>query len=245
MIQYSSADILMRVIREEVRRKELRIKDLAKLLKVSEPTVKRYLAGKGVTLEVWTKLYEVLELNIRQVADRAGSIMVYQKTFTEKQELAFCKVPGLYAFNYRIDQGFSAQEIMSKHKLTEKSVMFYLKSLDNIGLIKWKGQFEFNKSYSGEPNWRRGGPLQKKYKDKNFNDFVVANKDTQNIRMGGYSLTAEDLLAIRQQADAVLTTAWRADQRNRSIKHGKISVSIFYLVAEYDPEHQSYIPNIK
>jgi len=235
----------MRVIREEVRRKELRIKDLAKLLKVSEPTVKRYLAGKGVTLEVWTKLYEVLELNIRQVADRAGSIMVYQKTYTEKQELAFCKIPGLYAFCFHIDQGFSAQEIMTKHKLTEKSAIFYLKNLDNVGLIKWKGQLEFNRTHSGEPNWRRGGPLQKKFKEKNFNDFVVANRNSENVRMGGYVLTAEDLLVVRQQADAVLTTAWRADQRNKSIKHGKKTVSIFYLVAEYAPEHETVIPNIK
>src|SRR6185312_13327169 len=171
----------MRVIREEVRRQGLRIKDLAKLLKVSEPTIKRYLAGRGVTLEVWTKMYEVLGLDIRQMADRAGSIMVYQKTYTEKQELGFCKIPGLYAFHSQMLMGFSVKEIVAKYKLTEKSTIFYLKHLDDIGIIQWKSGFEYKMTLSGEPNWRKNGPLSRKFKDSIFSDFIYANKNSEHL----------------------------------------------------------------
>lgn len=244
MIQYGSADILMRVIREEVRRKQLRIQDLAKLMKVSEPTMKRYLAGKGVTLEVWTKLYEILDLNIRQVAERAGDIMVYQKTFTEKQELTFCKVPGLYAFFIQLTMNFTAKEIMAKFKLTEKSVFFYLKTLDDIGLIKWKGGLEFKANFSGEPNWRKGGPLSKKNKDTKFNEFVIGNRNSEHWRMGGYHLTLEDLDLVRQQASSVLTVAWRAEQRTNHLKRGRRPVSICILAEEYAPDFEHVIPNV-
>ena len=63
--------------------------------------------------------------------------------------------------------------------------------------------------------------------------------------MGSYVVTAEDLQILRQQADAVLTTAWRADQRNKALKSGKLPVAIYYLVEEYSPEHERVIPNIK
>lgn len=244
MIQYGSADILMRVIREEVRRKELRIKDLAKLMRVSEPTMKRYLAGKGVTLEVWTKLYEILDLDIRQVAERAGDIMVYQKTFTEKQELAFCKVPGLYAFFMHISMTYTVKEIMVKYKLNEKSAFFYLKTLDDIGFIKWKGGLEYKANFTGEPNWRKGGPLSKKYKNTKFNDFVIANMNSENLRMGSYYLTLEDLDFIRKHAMTVLTTAWRAEQRTRHLKKGKRPISICILAEEYAPDFETVIPNV-
>src|SRR5262249_31447885 len=115
MTPYGPADILMRVLREEIRKQGLRIKDLAKLLKVSEPTMKRYLAGKGVTLEIWAKMYSVLNMDIRQVAERASSIMVYQQTYTEKQELTFCKIEGLYAFHNYLFYGYSPKEIMAKY----------------------------------------------------------------------------------------------------------------------------------
>lgn len=245
MIQYGSADILMRVIREEVRKQKLRIKDLAKLLKVSEPTAKRYLAGKGVTLEVWTKIYEVLGLNIRQVADRAGSIMVYQETFTTKQELTFCKIPGLYAFHYHLFNGYAAKEIMSKFKLTEKSTIFYLRTLDDISLIQWKTGFDFNISYSGEPNWQKNGPLAKKYREKQVNEFLFSKKSSKNIKLGNYLLTAEDLHIIREYATSALTMAWRAEQRTKNMKQGKISAWICVIADEHDGELENHIPNIK
>lgn len=244
MIQYGSADILMRVIREEVRRQKLRVKDLAKLLKVSEPTVKRYLAGKGVTLEVWTQIYEALGLNIRQVADRAGSIMVYQETFTEKQELTFCKIPGLYAFHHHLFHGYSAKEIMTKHKLTEKSVIFYLKNLDNIGLIRWMSGLDFHMSITGEPNWRKNGPLSKKYRDKFFNDFVWAKKNSEHIRIASYLLTPEDLELVREHASSVLTTAWRAERRTQNLKLGRTPVSICILADVDVRDFENHIPNV-
>lgn len=243
MIQYGAADILMRVLREEIRRQKLRIVDLAKLLKVSEPTVKRYLAGKGVTLEVWTKLYEVLGLNIRQVAERAGSIMVYQQTYTEKQELAFCRTTGLYAFYDHLFNQYSVQEIMAKHKLTQKSAIFYLKSLDDIGLIKWKSGLEFSMLISGEPNWRRNGPLAKKHKERRLSAFFHGKKNSEHTRLARYLLTPEDLEVVREHATAVLTTAWRAEQRSKHLRGGKVKVWMLSLVDQFDDELENYIPN--
>lgn len=245
MTQYGSADILMRVIREEVRRQGLRIKDLARLLKVSEPTIKRYLAGKGVTLEVWTKMYEALGLDIRQMAERAGSIMVYQETFTEKQELAFCKIPGLYAFHSQMLMGFTVKEIIAKHKLTQKSAIFYLKNLDDIGILQWKSGLDYKMTLAGEPNWRKNGPLSQKFKESIFSEFIYANKNSEHLRIASYYLTPEDLAIIRQQATAVLTNAWRSELRTKSLKQGKIPVSICILAERFEKDFEHQIPNVK
>ena len=139
---------------------------------------------------------------------------------------------------------YTVKEIMTKFKLNEKSAFFYLKTLDNIGFIKWKGDLEFKANFTGEPNWRKGGPLSKKYKEAKFNDFVLANRNSENLRMGSYYLTLEDLDLVRKHAMTVLTNAWRAEQRTRHLKKGKHPVSICIMAEEYASDLEAVIPNV-
>jgi transcriptional regulator with XRE-family HTH domain len=62
---------LIAALKQELKKRDLHYRDVAKRLSVSEATVKRYLKGKGVNIEALQKLAEIVDLDLLSLASLA------------------------------------------------------------------------------------------------------------------------------------------------------------------------------
>jgi transcriptional regulator with XRE-family HTH domain len=234
---------LAAAVKSELRKRGVTVREFAKRMEVSEPTMKRWLRGQGLLLKDWILMLEALGLSLSETAAQADKAARTQFLYTETQEMQFVAIPGLLAFFQSLLEGNDAESIAVKHRLTKASVTFYLKKLDDLGLIRWKQGTSFTFVKRGEPKWRRGGPLAKTFRAKVFDEVVVKNQDTEKTRIGLYHLSPIDLEHVRSMLDEALQFAKTAETRALPGR-GKSAV-IALTVDEYRPDFLYTIPNGK
>lgn len=92
-------------IRLELKVRGITIKQFAKILKVSEPTVKRWLNAKGLLLDDWSKMLTALDLDAADIMTASTFGTKKQFEYTAKQEDALVAIPGLLAFFQHATEG--------------------------------------------------------------------------------------------------------------------------------------------
>lgn len=244
MIYEDKSKILSRVIKQELKAKGFGIKTFSKKLGISEPTLKRWLVGTGLSLKDWLRMLEVLDLSFEDVINRADLPSVNQFEYTEKQEEVLSKTLGLLAFFQQLLQGCSAKKIASQHELTKKSVAFYLRKLDDLGLIRWERDLNCKLLRHGEPVWKKNGPLARTFRAKAFAELVVANKETGKLRLAIYNIPFADLQELESKINDTFQFAQAAEKRVRITKEKSQTLGIASVMSEYQPDFLHLIPNI-
>lgn len=232
-------------IRTELRVRRITIKQFSKMLNVSEPTTKRWLNAKGLLLDDWTKMLDVLGLNPIDVMAKSNLASNLQFEYTIKQEDAFVEIPGLLAFFQHALEGHSAEQIASDHKLSKSVLSFYLKILHEIGLIRWRNGFEFSLVHSGEPKWRKHGALSKLFRNQVVSELIYTNKDSNKLRLGIYHLTKTDIEKLKEKLDIAFEFAKQSENRAKLMFEKSETIGLATICTQYRPDFLYVIPNKK
>jgi transposase len=236
----SDDKLLLTLIRQEARRQGLRMRDLASRMRVSEPTVKRWLAGKGVSLKAWTELLAALGLTLQEALEQVRKVTLHQLEYTEKQEKALSRTPGLLAFYQQLLLGRSIQELQAEHRLSERAVREYLRRLDEIDLLRWEKGLGFRLLKKGEPRWRKNGPLARAFRKAALDEFL--GKHLDGLKLGIYSLPEAEAERLQQQVQSLYLEAWKAEENSKQRKSARRSMGLAVLLEEYEPGFLSKIP---
>lgn len=230
-------------IRFELKARGLTIKRFAKMLDVSEPTMKRWLKAQGLLLEDWAKMLRVLDLDAVEALARANMKPKGQFEYSEKQEDAFVKHPGLLAFFQQALEGLDAQQIKAKFKLTNASISFYLKKLDDLQLIRWGTGHHFSLVRTGEPKWRKQGSLSKTFRNQVFNELVFDNKNSEKLRLAIYRLSLPEVQKLQEMLNEVFDFAKQAEHRSKYSNENFKTIGLGIVNADYQPDFLYTIPN--
>lgn len=244
MIYEDKSKILSRVIKQELKAKGFGIKAFSKKLGVSEPTLKRWLVGTGLSLKDWLRMLEVLDLSLEEAINRADLPSVNQFEYTEKQEEVLSRTSGLLAFFQHLLEGQSAKRIASQYELTKKSVAFYLRKLDDLGLIRWEQDLNCKLLRNGEPVWKKNGPLARTFRTKAFTELVAAHKETGKLRLAIYNMPLADIQELEKKINEVFQCAQASEKRARLTKEKTQTLGIASVMAEYRPDFLYLIPNV-
>jgi len=232
-------------IRTELKIRKITIKQFSKMLNVSEPTTKRWLNSKGLLLEDWSRMLSVLGLDPIDIMARSKLVTKRQFEYTAKQEDAFVEIPGLLAFFQHALEGLSSEQIANKHKLSNSVLSFYLKTLHDIGLIRWGNSFDFSLAQSGEPKWRKNGALSKAFRNQVFNELIYSQKDSQILRLGIYRLTQTDIEKLQEKLNEAFEFAKQSENRARLMVEKSETIGLATLCSAYQPDFLYVIPNKK
>ena len=232
---------LCEVIKSELRKKRLTISAFAEDLEVPLPTLKRWLKGKGVSLSAWTKMLNVLGLSLSEVAITVSDPVTTQFTYTLRQEKELATVPGLIAFFQELLSGKDVALIAQQHKLNSRSIAFYLRKLDAIGIITWGDGQNVKLKTRGEPKWRKNGELSKAFRSKVFHEFIEVNKE--ELRIGLYNISDKDELKLRQMADELFLFAQQAERQCMLRKASVKPFGMAWLMEKYEADFIVSIPN--
>lgn len=237
----SQEDILS-CIRNELKSQGITIKKFAMTLNVSEPTMKRWLKGQGLLLGDWMKLLEALGLTPADAISKLQSSRD-QFEYSEQQEEAFVKTPGLIAFFQELQNGLSAKDVVSKYKLSSKSSSYYLRKLDDLKLIKWGEGLKSALLKKGEPKWRKNGLLSKTFRSKVFNELIFANKEARALKIGLYRLNLEDIQKLQEMSDELFKFAKTAESKARISNEIAKPIGLAFIADHYEPDFLYSIPN--
>lgn len=170
---------LTEMVRRMMRTRKLRYSHLAKRLKVSEATIKRFFAASDGSMGRLVEICEALEISFADLVAQTKRATEPVFELSEEQEEFYAKNSDHhFFFQELVDAGLSFQEIQVKHELSKASAAKYARQLEKLGLADWLGGDRLKLKVKGTLNWLDHGPLFKKYQrasDVAFLDHMLAN----------------------------------------------------------------------
>ena len=135
-----SSDIpnMLQALKKLLKKKGLHYQDVADALKVSKVTVRRYLAGRGLTVEALERLCSVLGITLGDLIDIVrDSRTTNSNHLTPPQEDALVAEPFLVVLFTLLMRGWSPGQLQTEFDLTESELNRYLLELDRLKLIEF------------------------------------------------------------------------------------------------------------
>jgi transcriptional regulator with XRE-family HTH domain len=131
----SEIPLLLRELKSLLKARGLLYQDVAGRLGVSEPTVKRYLTGHGLTVEILEELCRIVDVRL---SDLLAMIQGEPERLSiSPEEEAFLVRDAFQAgVFYLLAHGFSPAAIQRDFQLTDPELNGYLTALDRRGLIR-------------------------------------------------------------------------------------------------------------
>jgi transcriptional regulator with XRE-family HTH domain len=151
---------ILSTLKRLLKAKGILYSEVARRMGLSETTVKRYLTGHGLTVEILEILCHIVDLRLSDAFAMAREdIDATSLTLEEERELA--KEPFLAALFYMLAQGLAPDTLQRDFRIGDADLNRYLTTLDRLGLIRLfphnRVRVSVNRNFSVRP----GGPLMR------------------------------------------------------------------------------------
>ena len=154
----SVSTALLRAIKSTLRLRGLKYRDLAKLLDVSEPTVKRDLSKGRFSLKRLDQISAALGLTPADLLQPpAEQDLVTQ--LSEAQELALVSQPRYFVVTYLLVNDWKFREITDAFRMDENELIEILLRLDQLKIIEYRPPHRVRKLTARNFTWRKDGPV--------------------------------------------------------------------------------------
>lgn len=160
-MQPRSVDALLSELRNELRRKSITARDLAARMGVAEPTMRRWLHGKGLLLDKLDQLCRAADIDMRELVGGLPDSRQSQFTYAQERALAADRVLSFLFF--ALLNGAEQDSFQREFKLPRARVDAYLQTLQRIGLIEYEPGRRIRLLTTRNVAWRPAGPLSKAF----------------------------------------------------------------------------------
>jgi transcriptional regulator with XRE-family HTH domain len=131
-----SVEKMIAALKQELRARGLRRRDVAAQLAVSDITVKRYLGGKGVTIATLERLAALVDLDLLSLAALAQEQSTTLPELTPAQQKALGTSQALASVFLLLIRGWTPLMIQEEFALSQQRVDALLTRLQDLGLIR-------------------------------------------------------------------------------------------------------------
>lgn len=221
---------LMAALRRRLQAAGLTQEEAARRLGVSLPTLKRWLAGKAVTIDQLKRICDLIGVQVAEVALEIESGLPAQEYYTEEQEEYLALNPDALAFFDLLSRGRSVRYIAKEFNLAPKSAERYLSALDKIHLIDWLPGNKVRLRLSGEPVWAKDGPLARRFKSEILSQFL-SGQDNGHFSLNEF--LPDDVNRIQASLSELRQTIRQANQRARSMAGKPVSFGAFVMIEPF------------
>jgi transcriptional regulator with XRE-family HTH domain len=215
---------------------------LARGLRVSLPTVKRWYSGKGITISNLRSICDYLGCSISEVFTSIEDSAANSFSYTYQQEQALVKAPRLLAFFDYLVRRKTVAFIRNKFQLSEAEVTSVLIKLDKLNLIELHPKNRVKLKLSGEPSWIPGGPLAIHFRAEILNDFIGKHeKENTNFYIHDYS--DEDLAAIKSKLNELENFLKIVNKRTQKSSKSSQSYGAYFALKKFQWSMDMYLEN--
>lgn len=150
---------LFHTLKKILKAQGIRYCDLAELMQISEPTVKRLFQEEDCKLSRLIELCDVLGIKLDDLIELASKTPSEPTQIPLETELALAADPSLTSFFMLLVGELSLEAIAQESNLTDVDVYLYLRELEKLELIRLGRNDSFHFTVTRPIRWRVDGPL--------------------------------------------------------------------------------------
>jgi DNA-binding Xre family transcriptional regulator len=173
----SSPDMLLDVLRAELRAAGITYKMLADRIAMSESSIKRMFGQKDMTLSRLAQICQAAGIAMEDVLRRAADARPQADTLTLIQETALVANPRLLLVAICCLGHWSLEQMVETYRLSEPECIGLLVELDRLGVIELKPLNRYTLRVSNAFRWLPDGPVQRFFRAHVVEDYFAGNFD--------------------------------------------------------------------
>ena len=180
MAQTSS---LIKTLKKQLKAHGKTYADVAKLLSLSEASVKRLFAEENFTLQRLEIICDFLGMELVDLVNAMVSAQESVSELTWEQEEIIVSDLLLLMITVCITNGYSYQELLAQYNIDQHQCIQKLAILDRLKIIDLLPQNRIKLRISPDFSWIKRGPIQQFFQQKIEKDFFNSqfDKDTESL----------------------------------------------------------------
>jgi transcriptional regulator with XRE-family HTH domain len=193
----NSTAVLVQGIKARLRAQGISYRELAKLIGISEPTVKRDLARGNFSLHRLDRICDALGVGVADLVQPAENAPLTE--LSELQEQALATNPRALVVTYLIINDWTFDEIVSTFQLDDNQLISILLKLDELRIVDFRPPKRMRKLTARNFSWRKDGAVQEYFIRRVIPEFFNARFDSQGdeFRFVGGVLSASSMLRLQ------------------------------------------------
>jgi transcriptional regulator with XRE-family HTH domain len=217
-MEMSSPELLLQVLRSEMRAANMTYRGLAERLELSESSIKRMFSQGDMSLSRLALVCKVIGVALEDVLRQAADAAPQSDTLTLAQERALVADLRLLMVATCCLGHWTLEQIVETYAISEAECIGCLLKLDRLALIELKPLNRYRLRVSRAFRWLPDGPVQQLMRQHVVGDFFAGRFDGPGETMlcvhGRLSdPSAQELVQKIQQLAAELARLHQDDQR--------------------------------
>jgi len=173
----SSPEIILRVLRSEIRHAGITYRTLSERVGLSESSVKRIFSDGDMSLSRLALICKAAGLSMEHVLRQAADAAPHADTLTLVQEKALILEPKLLLVAICCIGQWSFEQIIETYELSEAECVTCLVKLDRLGLVELRPLNKYRMRVSRAFRWRPDGPVQHYFRNHVVDDYFSGRFD--------------------------------------------------------------------
>jgi DNA-binding Xre family transcriptional regulator len=173
----SSPELVLEVLRAELRAASITYKALAERIGMSESSVKRMFGQKDMSLSRLSQICKAAGIALEDVLRRAADARTQADTLNLAQEKSLVSNPRLLLVAICCLGHWSLEQVIETYRLTEAECIRCMAELDRLGLIELKPLNRYSLRVSNAFRWLPDGPVQQFFREHVVADYFRGRFD--------------------------------------------------------------------
>jgi transcriptional regulator with XRE-family HTH domain len=168
---------LVTAVKKQLKSRGLTYRDVARAMRVSEPSVKRLFASGRFTLARLAQIGDLLGLTLAELVQEAAAAAPRLRTLTPEQEKQLVSDPKLLLAAVCVLNNWTLTDITVAYRLTEADCVKRLLLLDRMGLIELRPGNLVRSRVARDFDWLPDGPIRQFFRTSGQQEFLDARFD--------------------------------------------------------------------
>jgi transcriptional regulator with XRE-family HTH domain len=187
---------LIATIKRQLKAQGLTYREVARVLKLSEASVKRVFATERFTVERLAKVSQLLGFSLYELLQLTAASTPALSVLTNAQEAQLVADEKLLVVAVCALNHWSAQEIVQEYQITRQECQKRLILLDRIGLIELLPGDRIRRRVRRDFDWLPDGPIRHYFESQGVADFLSGPFDQAEESMEfAHGMLSMDALA--------------------------------------------------
>lgn len=174
----SQSSRLVKVIKQELKARQISYRDLAEQLQLSESAVKQMFSAGNFTLKRLDALCDILSLEFAELAKLACDNHSALEGLTIEQEERLVSDPVLLLVTYCVVNGWRFEEILKRYRVSETQCVQKLAELDRMRLAELLPGNRIRALIGINFRWQPNGPIEQFFRREVQDQFFDNAFDT-------------------------------------------------------------------
>src|SRR5512140_2545264 len=171
----TEATQLIATIKKQLKSQGMTYRDVARELKLSEPSVKRLFASGRFTIDRLVQVANLLGYTLAALSKEALAGQPRLGTLTEQQEREVVSDPKLLVIAVCALNHWTMEEIVETYRVNHAECIKYLLRLDKLRIIDLLPGNRIRLNVSRDFDWLPSGPIKQYFQSRGMGDFLKSD----------------------------------------------------------------------